>query len=161
VSLILALGALATLQRWPASSWARPGGGQNYRAPSRSSPSRSYSPPPRSSPSPSHNYSPGPSYPSSSGSYNRGPSVVYVPTSGSYSSGSSIGDGLGSALVVGFFILAVILVIIWLRARGRQPERGTIAVDRGLQDQGLAALKSNDPGFDPAQFVERTKSVVA
>lgn len=162
LSLFVVLAGLTAFEKWPETGWARPGGGQNYRAPSYSPPPRSYSPPPRSySPpprsSPSHNYSPGPSYPASR-SYDRGPTTVYVPTGGGYSSSS---DGFGSALVVGFFILAVIIIIIWLRARSRQPQRGTIAVDRELQDQGLTALRANDPGFDPAQFVERTKSVVA
>ena len=155
LSLIFALGALAALGQWPPSGWARPGGGQNYRAPSYSPPPRSYSPPPRSYPPPAHNYSP--SYPSSRG-YNSGPSTVYVPTAGGYSSDSS---GLGSAIVLGFFIVAIIVIVIWLRARKRGSQRGTIAIDRELQSQGLAALRHNDPGFDPATFVERTKSVVA
>lgn len=145
------------------SGWSRPGGGQNYRAPS---PPRSYSPPPRSAPSPSYHppssghynsggYSGGysGSYPSSRG----GPSVVYVP------SGPSSSDGgiTAGAILFGLFIVAVILVIIWARARRRGAERATITVDRALQSQGLVALQRNDPAFDPAAFVERTRSVVA
>ncbi len=153
LSLILALGLAA-------SGWARPGGGQNYRAPSRSysPPSRSYTPPSRSySPTPSRGYSTTPSY--SRGSSSSGTTYVATPAYGTTYS-SSGGGGAGTLIFI-LFIIAVIVLVIWLRSRKQTPERATITVDEGLQRRGLDDLRKNDPGFDPASFVDRTKAVVA
>src|SRR5262245_9269587 len=86
---------------------ARPGGGQNYRAPSSSS-SRSYSSPSRSysgsSSSSSRSYSGSSSSSSSYSSSSRSssPSVVYVPSGGT----SSSSDGCGA---VGWIVVLVIV----------------------------------------------------
>lgn len=135
----------------------RPGGGQNYRAPSRSysAPSRSYS-----SPTPSRSYST-PSRSSSSTSYSSstrssGSGVVIVDGGGSYSGGPSAGT-----IVVIFLLVILVIWIIYVSKRKQAPERATIDVDRGLQKEGIDALKKQDPGFDPAAFVTRTRSVVA
>lgn len=131
----------------------RPGGGQNYRAPSRPSytpPSRSYTPSTPSTPSRSSSYS----YPS------RSTNVVVVNdgSGGSVSAGG--GPSAGTVIVI---ILLVILVvwIIYVNKRKQAPERATIDVDQSLRGAGLAALKQHDPDFDPAAFVTRTKAVVA
>ena len=84
LTLILALGLAA-------SGWARPGGGQNYRAPTRSysPPTRSYSPPPHSYTPPPHSYTPPSSYSNGSRS---GTTYVSTPTYGpTYQRSSSAG----------------------------------------------------------------------
>jgi hypothetical protein len=147
VSLCFALWALASL---PGQGWARPGGGQSYRAPTRT-----YSPPPRTYTPPSHTYVP--------------PTTTYVPrsydTTRPYNNTTYVqtgGGGGGNGFVLAMIlIVAIILFIIWLRNRNKTPERATISVDQQLQRQGLSALRRNDPAFDPAAFVERTKAVVA
>lgn len=134
----------------------RPGGGQNYRAPSRSysspTPSRSYSTPSRSSSSSSYSY---PSSTRSSGS-GGGSSVVIVDGGGSDSGGPSAGT-----IVVIFLLVILVIWIFFVNKRKQMRERATIDVDHGLQKTGLDALKTQDPGFDPQAFVARTRSVVA
>lgn len=149
--LLFLIFALGTLGVTAGSGWSRPGGGQNFRS---SSPSRSSTP---SRPSPSYT-------PRSSPSYNSGPSVVYVPSgrSSSYDRSYDGGSGISAGTILfAFCIIAVILAVIWIRAQQRKGQRATITVDQALQSQGLAALRSNDPGFDPSAFAERTKAVVA
>lgn len=139
----------------------RPGGGQNYRAPSRSysTPSRSYSTPStsRSYSTPSRSSSSSSTYPSSTRSSGSGSGVVIVDGGGgSYSSGPSA----GTIVVICLLVLLVVWIII-VNRRKQAPERATIDVDHGLQKEGLDALKTQDPGFDPQAFVTRTRSVVA
>jgi len=154
-SILCLLGALFcawVLNLHPAD--ARPGGGQNYRAPSRSSSSsRSYSAPSRSysgsSSSSSYHGSSGSSYPSSSG-----PTVVYIPGGG----GSGCG-GMGLLVVLGIIIVLVYFYYSSQQERMKRV-RATIASERSTADQGLAALRSQDPEFEPQAFAERTRTVV-
>lgn len=151
---------------WFAFDWAsaRPGGGQSYRSSSRSSSgsSRSYSS------TPSRSYSSGSSssssgsrssttytrsYGSSSGSSGSSTTVVYTPTT----SRSSSGSGLLTFLV----IIVVIVLIVWLLNRRKQPERAKLSVDENLAKAGLAELRQHDPDFEPMTFLQRTKTVVA
>lgn len=138
------------------SGLGRPGGGQNYRAPSRpSAPSRSYTPstPSRSSSS----YSTTPSRSTTYNNYpSRGSTVIVGSDGGSY---SSSGPSAGTIIVI-LLIAALVIWIIYVNNRKKAPERATLDVDRGLQKAGLDALKQQDPGFDPAAFVTRTKAVV-
>jgi predicted lipid-binding transport protein (Tim44 family) len=116
----------------PLYAAARPGGGQTYRsAPSRST----------SSSSSSHSYS--------SPSYSSGPV--------SSSSGGSLS---GAGVIVLLVVVAVVLVIVWL-ARRRGGDRANVEVDRGTQAEGLAALRTHDPGFDETAFAERARAVMA
>lgn len=140
---------------------ARPGGGQNYRAPSRSSSSsssssRSYSGSSSSgSSSRSYSGSSSPSYSGSSRSYSSGSSsTVYVPSGG--------GGGCGATgWVFVFFIIAVLVFIYYTSGKGKKKEeRATIAVDNATAAKGLKALRSQDPDFDPEAFVKRTVAVV-
>lgn len=142
---------------------ARPGGGQNYRAPS---PSRSYSAPSRSYSSPSRSYSsPSSSYPSSSStsrgdsSYSRspyatssgGPTVVYVPS----------GGGCRGAGWVVVFLLIIVMVYLYYASKGKTPrERAKIATDKDTAQRGLHALRNQDPEFSPEAFSERTRAVL-
>jgi predicted lipid-binding transport protein (Tim44 family) len=121
-----------------APAMARPGGGQNYRAPSRSSSSSS------STHSAPVYHSSSPSSPSSS--------------STSYGTSSSGGGGGGSAgLVVLIVVVLVFLLLIWL---SRRSSRATVAVDARAQHAGLAALREHDPGFDAAKFATRVTGVM-
>src|SRR3954468_16791138 len=99
LSLMLALGLAA------ATGWARPGGGQNYRAPTRS-----YSPPPRSYSPPTHTYSP-PTHtysPPSHTTYSTSSTPTYVPTPTPYPYRQSSGIS-GGTIIMGILILGIIL----------------------------------------------------
>ncbi|HNN90756.1 MAG TPA: TIM44-like domain-containing protein, partial [Pseudomonadota bacterium] len=152
---------------------ARPGGGQSYRSSTRSSSSssgssRSYSSGSRSSSSSSYGSSSSSSS-SSSRSYSSGSSysgssssstTVYVPSSGYHSSSSGCN---GFTWVV---LILIVAVLLYLYLRGRKgsngsEERATIDVDQGTAQAGIAALKERDPEFDPAAFVERSRTVVS
>ena len=145
---------------------ARPGGGQNYRAPSRSysAPSRSYSAPSRSYSAPSRSYSSG-----SSSSYS---APVYVPpssgsSSGSSYSGSSSGyqrSGCGSAGWIAVLIIVLVLLYIYYSSQKKgeqQPQRARIVADQTTAELGIDAIRNQDPEFDPKAFLERTRAVVA
>ncbi len=110
----------------------RPGGGQNYHAPAHNSPSYHTSP----------NYHPPSSYNSSSSS----------------SSDGSSGGGTGLLVVL---IVVVIIIIVVAQSRRARPERAQVAVNAEAQSEGLAALRREDPGFEPASFAERTKQTMA
>lgn len=146
-------------QTWVARAAARPGGGQTYRAPSRSSspstPSRSYS----SGSSSRSTYSPSTTR-SSSG---RSTTDVYVPTYSGTSDGSVTVSGSGGCNGFGLMVLmciVVALLYLYIRSRGGSAARAEITVDAAKQQQGIQRLRSQDPGFDPQAFVERTKAVV-
>lgn len=155
---------------------ARPGGGQTYRSSgsrssssSSSGSSRSYSSGSRSSSSSSsssssgsssRSYSSGSSYSGSSSSSSGSSTTVYVPSSGYHSSSSGCN---GFTWVVLILIVAVLLYL-YLRGRkgsGGSEERATIDVDQSTAQAGIAALKERDPAFDPAAFIERSRTVVA
>lgn len=141
---------------------ARPGGGQNYRAPSRSSSSSSGS---------SRSYSGGSSYSGSSSRSYSGSSSTYSGSSSSgYSSGSSTvyvpSGGGGGCGAVGWiailFIMGVLVYMYYTSAKGRKKaeQRATIDVNEKTAAKGLRALRSQDPEFDPQAFVQRTITVV-
>jgi hypothetical protein len=119
------------------SALARPGGGQNYRAPSRSS-SSNY----QSSPSTTH-------YRSASGSTYSGDSS---------SDGSGGGGGFG--LVVLILVVIIVIVAVQASKRGRS-QRAQVAVNREAQSEGLTALLREDPSFNAGAFAERTKKTMA
>jgi hypothetical protein len=130
-----ALFLLMMLLLLPLYAAARPGGGQSYRsAPSRSS----------SSSSSSHSYTPS----HSSTSY-----------SSSSSSGGSGGTSAGG-LVVLLIVAGVVVLIVVLAKRGGR-NRANVEVDRGTTDEGLAALRNQDPAFDGAAFAQRAQGVMA
>jgi hypothetical protein len=151
---------------------ARPGGGQSYRSPSRSSSSsssRSYSSPSRSSYSgsssssssrSSYSGSSSSSSSSSSRSYSSssssGVSTVYVPTGGYRRSGCGAGGWILVLIVVG------LLVYFYYSSQRKKanPERAKITADRGTAERGLSALREQDPEFDPQAFLERTRTVM-
>ena len=122
---------------------ARAGGGNNYVAP------------------PS-NHS-GSSSSGGSGSSSSGGSTYY------YSGGSSSGSGSGSVLLTVFGILVVGIfltagVVQWWQ---RQQAAGSSAsgspaapppIDRDSVAQGLAALQSRDPNFNPQLFLDRAQT---
>jgi hypothetical protein len=115
---------------------ARPGGGQNYRAPSRSS--------------------------SSSSGYHSSPSTTHYggsPTSSTSSDGGGGGGG-GIGILVLFVIVVIVIIAVQLQKRGR-PERAHVAVNREAQSEGLAALQREDPSFNAGAFAERTKQTMA
>ena len=63
-------------------------------------------------------------------------------------------------------LILIVAVLLYLYLRGRKgsndsEERATIDVDQGTAQAGIAALKERDPEFDPAAFVERSRTVVA
>ncbi len=94
--------------------------------------------PSHSSSSSSHSYSSGPSY-SSSGS------------------GGSMSPGAALTLLI---VVGVIVVIVMVTKK-RGGDRAEVAVDQSTAAEGLNALRSQDPGFDQAQFAERAKGVMA
>ena len=172
-ALVLAL--LVAFGAWlvGGSAAARPGGGQTYRAPSRSTSSSSSS---RSYSSPSRSYSSGSSSSSrssrssssssssSSGSSYSGSSsstTVYVPSS-TYSSNSGSGCN-GFSWVI---LILIVTVLIYRYLKGRRAnsgdgERAKIDVDTTQAQAGIEALRKHDEGFDPQAFVERTRAVAA
>ncbi len=169
-ALLVGLALTASITGYAPYAWARPGGGQTFRA--------SPSPVSRPSPSPSPRSSPSPAYRPSSPSYNSGSSSrstygsgtsssdssssgVYVPSS-SYSSGGggggSRGGGLGLCMVVFvLLVLAVIVFGIYSRAQKERPDWSSMAevplpppqnTHRATSiNEGFAALLKIDPGF--------------
>jgi predicted lipid-binding transport protein (Tim44 family) len=150
---VMVLCLIGGLSLPPAS--ARPGGGQNFRAPTRTAPSRPapYHPPTTYRTTPVPVPVPVP-VPRSSERYDSGERYSGAPTSTS-SGGSALGG-----LIAFLFVVALILLVIWLVVRNRRSRPG-VAVNQAAQARGLAALREQDPGFDPAAFAERCKATVA
>lgn len=154
---------------------ARPGGGQNYRAPSRSSSSYSGSRSSGSSSRSSGSGSWGGSSSRSSGSSSYGGSGSYggsssygsrSSSSGSYggtATGVYVGSGGGiSAGTVIFIFVVVIFIVVFVSMRNKKQQAGRarIEVDADVQGEGLAALRKQDPAFSPEAFVQRARTVV-
>jgi hypothetical protein len=53
-------------------------------------------------------------------------------------------------------IILLVVVIAIAQAKKARPERAQVAVNREAQDEGLSALRREDPSFDPAAFAQRT-----
>jgi len=153
--ILVGIGIAATLLLLSIVAGARPGGGQSYRSPSRSSSSSSYR---SSSPSRSSSSSSSRRFSSSSRS---SPTVVVVGSTSSSSYGSSGSGCSGTGVVFGVVLgVSLLVLLVWLASR-KKAARATIAVDAGAQARGIAALRSRDAGFNPAEFGERTKATMA
>jgi hypothetical protein len=92
-------------------------------------------------------------------SYSTGTSHSYSYSTPTSSSGGGGSMSAGSALVLLFIVVVIIVIASKLKSRGG--ERASVAVDRSTQDEGLAALRAQDAGFDAAAFAERAKGVMA
>src|SRR5207248_9786149 len=71
----------------------------------------------------------------------------------------SVAMSPGMAMVI-VAVIVIILIVSWLSKRGGG-DRANVAVDRGTADEGLAALRSQDPAFDGATFAQRAQGVMA
>jgi len=101
-------------------------------------------------------YHAAPSHSSSSSSHSySGSSHSYSTSSGG--SGGSMSPGAAFTLLV---VLVLIVGIVVLTQK-RGGNRAGVAVDQTTQQEGLNALRGQDPGFDQAQFAERAKGVMA
>ena len=139
---MLAVGlTVAVLLAIQLTALARAGGGNNYVPP----------------PSSTHSGSSG------SGSSSGGGSTYY------YSGGSSSGSGSGSVLLTVFGILVVGIfltagVVQWWRRQqatgssASDSQQAPPAIDRDSVAQGLAALQSRDPNFNPQLFLDRAQT---
>lgn len=139
------------------SVWSRPGGGQSYRGSSGGSRSSSSS------------Y--GGSRSSSSSSYggSRSSSSSYGTTgysgSSSYGGSSSSGSSDDSSALGVIFLIAIIVLVLWLIFRNKSgsgsTERASVAVDDSVRRDALAKLAKIEPGFDEKAFLERVKQTMA
>lgn len=130
-SRLAALIVLAALFAWPLVALARPGGGQSYHA------------------APSHSSS---SYSSHSYSHSSGPIVVVPGGGGSLSPGQAL---------IFFIIVAIVVIYVLVKKNAASGERATVQVDTAARDDGLAALRAQDPSFDVDAFTRRTADVMA
>jgi hypothetical protein len=159
VAFVVLTAALGIGIAWGAArlAEARPGGGQHYSAPSRST-----------STSRSSSYSPSTSrsYGSSSSSSRSSSSSYYYGGGTSYSSSnSSSDDGCsgGSTLFALIFVGAILAFVIWVlvnKSNATGAPRAKVAVDEAERQAGLAALKAEDPDFDEASFAARCREMM-
>lgn len=81
-------------------------------------------------------------------------------TGHSYSTSSGGGGSISPGGMIVLLVIVAIIVVIYLATKNRVARAG-VAVDRSTQDEGLAALRSQDAAFDAAAFAERAKGVMA
>jgi hypothetical protein len=57
-------------------------------------------------------------------------------------------------------LAATVVLVIWLVSRSRRNQRPGVTEDQAATERGIAALRAQDPGFDPAAFTERARTTV-